>query len=297
MQSARRAAETGTADQEIFIETEAFASAATRTGGLSGVLTQLWDVLVQIPESGGAVVVDWAGGTASHRLGLQRVIRERIRDRLKADPPTGFRALARIDGERIGTDPLDEAADILTAEGFDVTDGNVSRLVPPLAQAKVGAIADLKRAAAGDYSEDATLAKLPVLTRPALDLVKAFEEYATKGGLKGGALGPTAKRWRPKIKAFVKWLGPSRPFTDRDRRRLPLGGPPGRGRLRAKVCPRRLDRGAVGDGGLHGRAQEAGPEPVHPDQGPRRRRPEDRDGGAAEAEGFHPEGGDGHNRT
>lgn len=64
----RRAAETGAADQEIFIETEAFASAATRTGGLSGVLTQLWDVLVQIPESGGAVVVDWAGGTASHRL-------------------------------------------------------------------------------------------------------------------------------------------------------------------------------------------------------------------------------------
>jgi hypothetical protein len=64
----RRAAETGAADQEIFIETEEFASAATRTGGLSGVLTKLWDVLVQIPENGGAVVVDWAGGTASHRL-------------------------------------------------------------------------------------------------------------------------------------------------------------------------------------------------------------------------------------
>lgn len=64
----RRAAETGAAEREIFIETEAFATAAARTGGMSGVLTELWDVLVKIPEDGGAVVVDWAGGTASHRL-------------------------------------------------------------------------------------------------------------------------------------------------------------------------------------------------------------------------------------
>jgi hypothetical protein len=139
-------------------------------------------------------------------LGLQRLTHERIRDRLKADPPTGFRALVRVDGERMGGDPLDEAADILHAEGFDVTDDSVARFVPLLARAKIGAIADLKRAAAGDYSEDATLAKLPTLTRPALDFVKAFEEYAAKGGLKGGAHGPTAKGWRPKIKAFVKWL-------------------------------------------------------------------------------------------
>lgn len=64
----RRTGETGAADQEIFIPTETFASAATRTGGLSGVLTELWDVLVKIPQSGRAVVVDWAGGTAAHRL-------------------------------------------------------------------------------------------------------------------------------------------------------------------------------------------------------------------------------------
>jgi hypothetical protein len=64
----RAAKKTGAADREIFIQTEEFATAATRTGGLSGVLTELWDVLVKIPEDGGAVVVDWAGGTASHRL-------------------------------------------------------------------------------------------------------------------------------------------------------------------------------------------------------------------------------------
>ncbi len=64
----RRAAETGAADEEILIPTEEFASAANRTGGLSGVLTQLWDVLLKIPETRGAVIVDWAGGTAAHRL-------------------------------------------------------------------------------------------------------------------------------------------------------------------------------------------------------------------------------------
>ena len=73
-------------------------------------------------------------------LGLQRLTHEQIRDRLKANPPTGFRALARVDAERIGGDPLDEATDILRAEGFDVTDDNVARFVPLLAQAKVGAI-------------------------------------------------------------------------------------------------------------------------------------------------------------
>jgi hypothetical protein len=92
-------------------------------------------------------------------------------------------------------------------EGFDVSDDNLARFVPLLARAKVGAVADLKRAANGDYSEEEKLAKLPVLTRPAIDIVKAFEEYSSKGGLKGGAHGATAKRWRPKIKAFVKWFG------------------------------------------------------------------------------------------
>jgi site-specific recombinase XerD len=145
--------------------------------------------------------------TQQELFGLQRATHERMRDRLKADPPTGFGALARVDGERIGIDPLDEAAAIIRAEGFDVSEENVTRFAARLGLAKAGAIADLKRAAAGDYSDNETLARMPILTKPALDLLKAFEEYAAKGGLKGGARGPTAKRWRPKIKAFAKWLG------------------------------------------------------------------------------------------
>lgn len=43
--------------------------------------------------------------------------------------------------------------------------------------------------------------------RPALDFIEAFETYSKLGDLKGGEFGPTAKRWRPKIKAFCTWLG------------------------------------------------------------------------------------------
>jgi hypothetical protein len=73
------------------------------------------------------------------------------RDRLKAAPPTGFSALARVD-KRIGDDPFDEAADIPPTEGFDVSDDNLARFVPLLARAKVGAVADLKRAANSGYA-------------------------------------------------------------------------------------------------------------------------------------------------
>jgi hypothetical protein len=64
----RRRGRTGAADEEIFIETEEFATAANRTGGLTGVLAPLWDALLAIPRDGRGVVVDWAGGTTAHRL-------------------------------------------------------------------------------------------------------------------------------------------------------------------------------------------------------------------------------------
>jgi hypothetical protein len=64
----RKAGTTGAADVEVFIETEEFATAAGRTGGLTGVLTPLWEAILRIPETGEAVIVDWAGGTVAHRL-------------------------------------------------------------------------------------------------------------------------------------------------------------------------------------------------------------------------------------
>ncbi|MBB4366770.1 hypothetical protein GGD65_007844 [Bradyrhizobium sp. CIR18] len=64
----RQTAETGAANREVYIKTEDFATAAGRTGGLSGVLTALWDEILEIPRSQGAVVVDWAGVSSLHRL-------------------------------------------------------------------------------------------------------------------------------------------------------------------------------------------------------------------------------------
>ncbi|WP_426436963.1 hypothetical protein [Bradyrhizobium genosp. P] len=64
----RQTAETGAATREVYIKTEDFATAASRTGGLSGVLTALWDEILDIQRAGSAVVVDWAGGSSTHRL-------------------------------------------------------------------------------------------------------------------------------------------------------------------------------------------------------------------------------------
>jgi hypothetical protein len=64
----RQTGETGAADREVYIRTEEFATAASRTGGLTGVLTPLWDEISDIQKSGSAIVVDWAGGSSAHRL-------------------------------------------------------------------------------------------------------------------------------------------------------------------------------------------------------------------------------------
>ena len=51
-----------------------------------------------------------------------------------------------------------------------------------------------------------------------IDFPAAFEFYCDKAGIKGGATGATAKRWRPKIKAFCRFHredGLHRMATDR----------------------------------------------------------------------------------
>ncbi|MEY9182052.1 MULTISPECIES: hypothetical protein [Bradyrhizobium] len=66
IESSRRrgAVETG----DIFINLEEFASAGIRNGGLVGVLSPLFEAVIEARKSGAGVVVDWAGGTAGHRL-------------------------------------------------------------------------------------------------------------------------------------------------------------------------------------------------------------------------------------
>jgi integrase len=130
---------------------------------------------------------------------------KRIRDTWIQDPPTGFGKLRMRawDEESLHLD----AIDLLDSGGYDASMKNIERLKPLLVQARKEAIADVEHARDGEYEKISDLTKIPPRTAPALDFVKAFEEYAVKGGLKGGKFGPTAKRWRPKVKAFSDFLG------------------------------------------------------------------------------------------
>ena len=128
----------------------------------------------------------------------------RIRDAWIKDPPKGFAKLRMHlwDEESVELD----AIDLLEGGGYDASMENVERLKPLLIQARKEAIEDVEHARAGEYKKIADLSVIPPRTTPALDFIKAFEEYAEKGGLKGGKFGPTAKRWRPKIKAFCNFM-------------------------------------------------------------------------------------------
>ncbi|MGY8710529.1 hypothetical protein RAD16_32740 [Bradyrhizobium sp. 18BD] len=128
----------------------------------------------------------------------------RIRDGHIANPPAGGFGAARI----LARDLDESMIEFLEEQGIDVTEADLEKFRPLYDQARRDAVEDLKRARLdGDFSANPVLAKLPTRTTPKLDLVKAFEEYAEKGGLKGGADGPTAKRWRPKIKDFCRFIG------------------------------------------------------------------------------------------
>ena len=128
-----------------------------------------------------------------------------IRDAWIQDPPTGFHKLrlASRDEESLQED----AEEWLERGGYDVSIKHIERLKPILLRARIDATKDVEPALAGDYRPSPELEGIPRRTTPALDFVRAFEEYAVKGGLKGGKFGPTAKRWRPKIKAFCDFIG------------------------------------------------------------------------------------------
>lgn len=129
----------------------------------------------------------------------------RVRDRWMPEPPTGFNKLRMTFGDEESLQ-LD-AIDILEAGGYESSPANVERLVPLLIRARREAAADVEHARVGEFHELADLDQFPKRTTPALDFHAAFEEYAKKGGLKGGTEGRTATRWRKKVKEFCDFIG------------------------------------------------------------------------------------------
>jgi integrase len=136
---------------------------------------------------------------------LRAEAQSEIRNAWTGEPPSGFARLRLVTREE-ETLHLD-ALGLLESGGYETSMENIERLKPLLVRARNDATRDVELARAGDYEKIADLTKMPPRTTPALDFMRAFEEYAEKGGLKGGKFGPTAKRWRPKIKAFCDFLG------------------------------------------------------------------------------------------
>lgn len=68
IESSRRRGGAGETGDIVFINLEEFASAGIRNGGLVGVLSPMFEAVIDARKSGAGVVVDWAGGTAGHRL-------------------------------------------------------------------------------------------------------------------------------------------------------------------------------------------------------------------------------------
>lgn len=129
----------------------------------------------------------------------------RIRERWMPEPPTGFNKLRMTLGDEESLQ-LD-AIELLESGGYEASPANIERLVPLLIRARREAASDVEHARIGEFDELTDLDKFPKRTTPALDFLTEFEEYAKKGGLKGGTQGRTATRWRKKVKEFCDFTG------------------------------------------------------------------------------------------
>jgi hypothetical protein len=158
---------------------------------------------------------------------LRREEHTRIRGHWIQEPPTGFAKLRMTHGSDEESLQLD-AIDLLESGGYEASPANVERLVPLLIQARREAASDVEHARVGEYDKIADLTKIPERTMPALDFMKSFEEYAAKGGLKGGSAGRTASRWRPKVKEFCDFV------RHRDLKRIKTSDPGQRNGLQAQ---------------------------------------------------------------
>ncbi|WP_213740407.1 DUF6538 domain-containing protein [Bradyrhizobium sp. dw_411] len=161
---------------------------------------------VRMPESEAPLVPEPFKLTHQDLHALRRDEHLRIRNRWMPEPPTGFARLRMSSGGDEESLLLD-AVDLLESGGYEASPGNVERLVPLLIQARREAASDVEHARVGDYDRIADLTKIPERTTPALDFVAGFEEYAAKGGLRGGSAGRTATRWRSKVKEFCDFVG------------------------------------------------------------------------------------------
>jgi site-specific recombinase XerD len=145
--------------------------------------------------------------------GLQRLAHEQTRDAGADRPPSKIRAAFaagnRTEEEDLQEREYDEADmdDFLATNGYELDEADRARFLPLFLDARREGSLDVYRLARDlDYSPSDKLAKYAPSPAKKIDFLEAFEFYCEKSGIKGGATGATAKRWRPKIKAFCDFV-------------------------------------------------------------------------------------------
>ncbi|ABD04901.1 hypothetical protein RPB_0190 [Rhodopseudomonas palustris HaA2] len=178
---------------------------------LSAELERDWAARLHAAQDAGRVSSPRAL-TSRELSGLQRLVHEQTRDAQLANPPPrhawGLDTGDRTDDEHLEELEYDEAkmASFLARNGFEVSEADQRRFLPLFLQARREAYRDLHRATRLDYSDSPLLAKYAPTPLPSVDFLEAFEFYCTSAGIKGGATGPTARRWRSKIIEFCEFV-------------------------------------------------------------------------------------------
>jgi hypothetical protein len=169
------------------------------------------------------------------------------------NPPAGSRWGLGTGGRDEDEENLEREHDevdmdrFLDRNGYAMTESDRARFLPMFVEARREVYKDLTRAARDkDFSESTAFVRSAPSPSKQIDFPAAFEFYCDKAGIKGGATGATAKRWRPKIQAFCDFVKAHGSRPRHHRRRLPLGRPPRRSRNRQEEHSRRLDRFAEG---------------------------------------------------
>jgi hypothetical protein len=199
------------------LDTIEFKTAVARCNKLSLELDGEWEDRLLAAQSAGITPAAPVRTMTNWDLsGLQRVVDEQGREAQIRNPPAGarwgqnthLRDEVQNDQEReYDEQSLDQ---FLSRNGYVLNDADRNRFLPMFVEAQRQISVDLTRAARDrDFSESDAFAKNAPSLSKRIDLQQAFEFYCEKAGIKGGASGATAKRWRPKIKAFCDFVGHS----------------------------------------------------------------------------------------
>lgn len=192
-------------------------SAAVKCAILSAQLEAEWEAQrlateAPAPEPAGAPL-PLSSLTKREAVALAGIVYKRIVDARSDEPGMRLRWLVAISNLEKEDDPEEEEYcetwidEFLAEQGLNLDQASRTRFRSEFIRARRDAYTDLARNAGGDYTPSTLAMRFPEPPTIKLDFIAAFETYADRGGLKGGAHGATAKRWRPKIAAFCDWLG------------------------------------------------------------------------------------------